>query len=164
MKTAAGYTITLPEVTATNVGTTNVGTMLTFKRIGGNLQILTIAMSANQAAFLLGNAVGQLANFQLVQAAQSCGTMVAIQSQDAGDGTFSSTAGSATITINIQASGTLFIGGKINLNGVDRVITAYGTGRGGTGTYTVDSNMPTTFTSQIYISSVSYGWAVTSVQ
>jgi hypothetical protein len=89
--------------------------------------------------------------------------MVAIQSQDAGDGTFSSTAGSATITINIQAAGTLFIGGKINLNGVDRVITAYGTGRGGTGTYVVDSVMPTTWSSQIYISSVSYGWAVTSV-
>ena len=160
MKTAAGYTITLPEVTSANVGT-----QLVFKRIGGSLQILTIAMSANQPSFLLGNAVGTLANYQLVGTAQSCGTMVAIQSQDAGAGTFSNTAGSTTITIVTQTSGTLSIGGKINLNGVDRWITANSVGSfGGTGNYIVNSAIATANTNQPYTSSVTYGYSVTTVQ
>lgn len=160
MKTAAGYTITLPEVTSANVGT-----QLVFKRIGGALQILTIAMSANQPAFLVGNAVGTLANFQLVGISQSGGTMVGIQSQNAGAGTFSNTAGSTTITIVTQTSGTLSIGGKINLNGVDRWITAYSGGSfGGTGNYIVNSAIAAANTGQPYTSSVTYGYAVTSVQ
>jgi hypothetical protein len=160
MKTAAGYIITLPEV-----NNANVGTQLTFKRIGGALQILTIGMSANQPSFLVGNAVGTLANFQLIGIGQSCGTMVAIQSQDAGAGTFSNTAGSTTVNITGQTSGTLSIGGKINLNGVDRWITAYSGGSfGGTGNYIVNSAVAAANTGQPYTSSVTYGWSVTTIQ
>jgi hypothetical protein len=160
MKSAATYTITLPEVNVVNVGT-----QLVFKRIGGSLQSLGIGMSNNQPAFLLGNAVGSLANFQLVGAAQSCGTMVAIQSQDAGAGTFSNVAGSTTISILTQTSGTLSIGGKINLNGVDRFITAYSGGSfGGTGNYIVNSAVAAANTGQPYTSSITYGWSVTTVQ
>jgi len=161
MKSTGNIDVTLPEITSSNG---LLGTQITFKRMGGALNYLQVLQNASkQASFLVGNAQGVVASYFLITNTQSCASLTAIQTQDAGDGTFSSTAGSATITINIQAAGTLFIGGKINLNGVDRVITAYGTGRGGTGTYVVDSVMPTTWSSQIYISSVSYGWAVTSV-
>jgi len=163
MKTAAGYTITLPEVTATSVGT-----QLIFKRIGGSLQILTIAMSANQPSFNLGNAVGTLASYQLVGTTQGCGTMVAIQSQDDGAGTFSNTAGSTTVNITAQTSGTLSIGGKINLNGNVRWITGYsGTapvGLGGPGNYVVNAAIATANTNAAYTSQVTYGWSVISVQ
>lgn len=163
MKTTAGYTITLPEVTATSVGT-----QLTFKRIGGSLQILTIAMSANQPSFNLGNAVGTLANYQLVGTTQGCGTMVAIQSQDDGAGTFSNTAGSTTVNITAQTSGTLSIGGKIDLNGNVRWITAYSAtapvGAGGTGNYIVNAAIAAANTNAPYTSQVTYGWSVISVQ
>jgi hypothetical protein len=161
MKTAATYTITVPEITATNVGT-----QLVFKRIGGSLQVLNIAMSANQPAFLLTTAVGSLTAFQLVNATQSCGTMVAIQSQEAGAGTFTNAAASTTITIATQTSGTLSIGGKINLNGLDRWITAYSGGSiGGTGNYVVNSAIPTANVTAVpYTSSLTYAWSVSSVQ
>ena len=159
MKTATAYTITLPEVTALNVGT-----QITFKRIGGSLQALTIAMSANQPAFLLTNSVGQLTNFILCNTNQSCGTLVAIQCQDAGGGTFSNNAGTSMITINTQTSGTLCIGGRINCNGNNRHITGYAGGLGGINGYNINSIIVADNFSQTYTSSVSYGWAVTSVQ
>ena len=164
MKTNAAYTVTLPEVTASNVGT-----MLTFKRIGGFLHILTIAMSANQPAFLLGSSVGQLTSFSLCIATQTCGVIVAIQSQDAGSGLFSNAAGSTTVNITTQTSGTLSIGGIINLNGNIRRITGYsatapvGNG-GGTGNYIINTAIAAANTNAPYTSSVTYGWAVTSAQ
>jgi hypothetical protein len=163
MKTAAGYIITLPEVTGTNVGT-----QLTFKRIGGSLQNLTIQMSANQPSFLLTTSVGTLANYTLCSTIQSCGTMTAIQSQDAGSGTFSNTAGSTTVNIISQSSGTLSIGGKITLGANVRWITAYsGTvpiGNGGTGNYVINALIVAANTGQPYTSEVTYGYAVTSAQ
>jgi len=164
MKTNATYTVTLPEITAASVGT-----MLTFKRIGGFLHILTIAMSANQPAFLLGSSVGQLTSFSLCIATQTCGTLVAIQSQDAGAGTFTNAAGSTTVNIITQTSGTLSIGGNINLNGNIRRITGYsatapvGNG-GGTGNYIINTAIAAANTNAPYTSSVTYGWAVTSAQ
>ena len=159
MKTATAYTIILPEVTALNVGT-----QITFKRIGGSLQPLTIQMSANQPAFLLTNSVGQLANFILCSTVQSCGTMVAIQCQDEGTGTFSNNAGTSMITINTQTSGTLCIGGRINCNGNNRYITSYAGGLGGINGYNINSIIVANNSNQTYTSSISYGWAVTSVQ
>jgi len=158
MKTAAGYTITLPQVTGATVGT-----QLTFKRLGGSLQILTIGMTANQPAFLLGNAVGTLANFQLIGTTQNCGTMVAIQ-LDAGAGTFSNNAGTSLITIVTQTSGTIFIGTVINLNGNNRWITGYAGGLGGVNGYNINAIIVAGNTNQPYTSSVTYGWSVTTVQ
>jgi hypothetical protein len=159
MKNTTAYTITLPEVNASNVGT-----QLTFKRIGGSLQILTIAMTANQPAFLLGSAVGQLTSFQLIGTTQSCGTMVAIQCQDAGTGTFTNNAGTSQITIVTQTSGTLTIGGLINLNGNNRHITGYAGGLGGINGYNINAIIVANNTNQTYTSSITYGWAVISVQ
>jgi hypothetical protein len=163
MKTAAAYTVTLPEITASTVGT-----QLVFKRVGGSLQSLLIAMSVNQPAFLLGTAIGTLSSFTLCSTAQSCGTMVAIESQNAGAGTFTNAAASTTITIVTQSSGTLSIGGIINCNGNVRYITAYGStgtpGLGGTGTYIVNTAITLANTAQAYTSSVTYGWAITSIQ
>jgi hypothetical protein len=164
MKTNAGYIVTLPEVTASNVGT-----MITFKRIGGFLHPLTLSMSANQPAFLLGSSVGQTANFNILIATQTCGVIVAIESQNAGAGLFSNAAGSTTVNITTQTSGTLSIGGNINLNGNIRRITGYsatapvGNG-GGTGNYIINSAIAAANTNQPYTSSVTYGWAVVSAQ
>jgi hypothetical protein len=162
MKSTGNIDVTLPEITASNG---LLGTQITFKRIGGALNYLQILQNASkQASFLVGNSQGIATSYYLILNTQSCASLTAIQTQeDLGNGTFTSTAGSATITIHIAAAGTLFIGGKINLNTVDKVITGYGTGTGGAGTYTVDSVMPTTFINQVYISSASFGWAVTSI-
>jgi len=157
MKTAFGYTVTVPEITASNVGT-----QLVFKRIGGSLQILTLATSSNQPIFLGGNAVGVVGNSTIVSSTQSCCTLVATQTQDAGAGTFTNGASSAVITIVTQTSGTLSIGGIINCNGNVRYITSYVSGLGGLGTYTVNAVIVAANTGQPYTSSVTYGYGVVS--
>lgn len=157
MKTAAGYIVTVPEITALTVGT-----QLVFKRIGGSLQILTLATTNNQPIFLGGNAVGVVGNSTIVSASQSCCTLVATQIQDAGAGTYLNAPGSASISIT-QTSGTLAIGGIINLNGTIRYIVSYGTGLGGSGSYNVNATLPTSSGGLPYTSSVTYGWSVVSV-
>jgi hypothetical protein len=160
MKTASGYTVTVPEITASTVGT-----QLVFKRIGGSLQILTLATTNNQPIFLSGNAVGVVGNSTIVSATQSCVTLVATQTQDAGAGTFNNSAGATVITVVTQTSGTLTIGGIINCNGNVRYITSYGTGLGGAGstTYNINTAIAGPNTGANYTSSISYGWSVVSV-
>ena len=158
MKTAAGYVNTMPAITAATVGT-----QITFKRIGGSLQTLGLATSSSQPLFLGGTDVGQVGARTIISAAQSCCNLVSTQTQDAGSGTFTNVAGSTTITINTQTAGTLSIGGIINCNGNVRYITAYGTGLGGTGTYTVNSAIAGANAGAAYTSSVTYGWCLVSV-
>ena len=159
MKTTAGYTITLFEVNAVNVGS-----IITFKRMGGSLQPLTLAQVSNQVCFQASTSIGTLSSFIIASATQSGGRIVAVQSQDAGSGTFTNAANSSTINILTQPTGTLSIGGIINCNGNIRHITAYGTGLGGTGTYTVNTAIVAANTGQPYTSSVSYGWAIDYIQ
>jgi hypothetical protein len=159
MKTTAGYTITLFEVNAVNVGS-----IITFKRMGGSLQPLTLAQVSNQVCFQASTSIGTLSSFIIASAVQSGGRIVAVQSQDAGNGTFTNAANSSTINILTQATGTLSIGGIINCNGNIRHITAYGTGLGGTGTYTVNTAIVAANTGQAFTSSVSYGWAIDYIQ
>jgi hypothetical protein len=161
MKTAAGYAITLPEITASNVGT-----MIVLKRLGGSLQILQITATGSQPFFALTNALGTMTQTNtIITAAQNCAQIVAIVSQEAvaNCGLFSNTAGSTTINVTIQNSGWITIGGRLNLFGNIRHVTAFGTGNGGTGTYTVDSALPVNV-NQFYSQILSYGWSATSVQ
>jgi len=159
MKTAAAYAITLFVITSTNVGT-----IIEFKRIGGSLQALSITAQSNQPTFLAGNATGTtVATNVLISATQSAARIVASEIQPVGAGTFTNTAGSTTVTIVTQTSGTLAIGGSVNFNGNVRFITAFGTGLGGTGTYTISSAIVAANTNQAYTASLSYGWCVLSV-
>jgi len=159
MKTAAGYSATMPLISSANVGH-----QLTFKRIGGSLQALTMTMNSNQPIFLSGNATGTTSSPQtIISATQSSTTIVATQTGDSGTGTFSNTAGSTTITITAQNSGTLTIGHNVSFNGNVRTITGYGTGLGGTGTYTIDTAIAGANTNQPYTANITYGWCVLSV-
>jgi hypothetical protein len=159
MKTASAYAVTVPQITSLNVGT-----QLVFKRIGGSLQTLSLTTISNQPTFLSGNAIGTTtATNVIISATQSCCKIIATQTQNAGTGTVTNIAGSDTITIVTQTSGTLSIGGVINFNGNVRYITAYGTGLGGLGTYTVNAVIAGANSDQSYTSSLTYGWCVESV-
>lgn len=163
MKTAAGYAVTVPQIT-----TLNVGSQLVFKRIAGSLQALSLTTVSNQPTFLSGNAIGTTtATNVIISATQSCCKIIATETQPAGTGTFTNLAGSTTITINTQTSGTLSIGGIIDCNGNVRYITAFLTGLGGAeigaNTYTVNTAIVAANSSQNYTSSLTYGWAVESV-
>lgn len=161
MKTAAAYSITLPVINSASVGT-----QITFKRIGGSLQALSITAQSNQPTYLSGNARGTTtATNILVSASQSCSTIVATQTGDVGAGTFTNAAGSATITVVTQSSGTLSIGHIMNLNGNVRFITAYitGNGAGANSTYSINTAITGANTGQPYSTSLTYGWCVTTV-
>jgi len=161
MKTAAAYSITLPVIDSASVGT-----QITFKRIGGSLQALSITAQGNQPTYLSGNARGTTtASNILVSASQGSSTIVATETGDVGAGTFTNVAGSVTITVVTQSSGTLTIGHIINLNGNVRFITAYLTGLGGASntTYTVNTAIAGANTGAAYSTSLTYGWCVTTV-
>jgi hypothetical protein len=161
MKTAAAYAITLPVIDSASVGT-----QICFKRIGGSLQALSITAQGNQPTYLSGNARGTTtATNILISASQSCSTIVATETGDVGAGTFTNAAGSATITVVTQTSGTLAIGHIINCNGNVRFITAYITGNGGAsnGTYSINTAIAGANTGQPYSTSLTYGWAIVSV-
>jgi hypothetical protein len=161
MKTAAAYAITLPVIDSASVGT-----QITFKRIGGSLQALSITAQGNQPTFLSGNVRGTTtATNILVSASQSCSTIVATETGDVGEGTFTNAAGSATITVVTQTSGTITMGQIINCNGNVRYITAYitGNGAGANSTYSINALIATANTGQPYTTSLTYGWAIVSV-
>ena len=163
MKTTSAYAVTVPQITSLNVGT-----QLVFKRIGGSLQTLSLTTVSNQPTFLSGNAIGTTtATNVIISATQSCCKIIATETQNAGTGTFTNVAGSSTITIDTQTSGTLAIGGIINCNGNVRYITAFLTGLGGAtigaNTYTVNAVIAGANAGQNYTSSLTYGWCVESV-
>ena len=162
MTTAAAYSITLPQITILNVGT-----QITFKRVSGSLQPLSITAVNNQPTFLSGGAIGTTtATNVIISATQSCCKITAILAQKSGAGTFNNAAGSATITV-VTVTGTtvLSIGGFIVLNGNIRFITAYGTGLGigGSTTYTVNATIAAANTGASFVTGDTFGWAVDSV-
>ena len=162
MRTAATMDITLPEITASNVGT-----MITFKRLGGSLQILRIVAVNTQPYFALGTNLGTTtATNNLITASQNCATIVAIISQEAtgGAGLFTNAANSTTINVTTWTLGFITMGGRLNLNGNIRTVTAFGTGNGTTGTYTINTAIVAANTNQPYAQILSYGWSVTTVQ
>lgn len=59
---------------------------------------------------------------------------------DSATGAGTATLSGTTLTIATQTSGTLYIGTKITLSSVDYIITAFGTGTGALGTYTVNKS------------------------
>jgi hypothetical protein len=156
MTTASGYTITLPEVNSSNLDME-----LTFKRMGGSLQILTIAQVNSQPIFGIGNSRGQITSSGM-NATQSLVSFASTQVSIASSGNFSVT-GSPTTTINIlsvSAGAYISVGQKINLPAPtgQRIITGYGTGLGGIGTYIVNTNITTNYTNQPYTGDANFGW------
>jgi len=156
MTTASGYTVTLPEVNSTNLDME-----LTFKRMGGSLQLLTIAQVNSQPIFGIGNSRGQITSTS-ISATQSLVTLASTQVSIASSGNFT-VSGQPTTTINIlsvSAGAYISVGQKINLPAPtgQRIITGYGTGNGGTGTYTVSVNITTNYTNQPYTGDANFGW------
>jgi hypothetical protein len=115
----------------------------------------------------MGSTLGNITASQtLISASQNISSLTSMITQYSGSGgNFTNLAGSATITIN--NSGTcpsLTIGGWLSLNGTSRQITAYGTGLGGNGTYTVNAVIAGANTAQPFTANETYGWGVTSTQ
>jgi hypothetical protein len=166
MKTAAGYTITLPEITASDIGCEFV-----IKRIGGSLQILSVAIGTSTAStfrqpiFFMGSTLGNITASQtLISATQNISSLTSMITQYSGSGgNFTNAAGSAVITINNAGTCPSFtIGGWLTLNGNSRQIISYGTGLGGTGTYTVNAVIAGANTAATFTANETYGWGVTS--
>lgn len=59
---------------------------------------------------------------------------------DSATGGGTATLSGTTLTIATQTSGTLYLGTKLTLSSVDYLITSFGTGTGGIGTYTVNKS------------------------
>lgn len=163
MKTAAVFTVTFPQSNSTTVNKEFV-----IKRLGGSAQILqSVGVSGpegfTQAVFYDGGNLGTIATGNLITASQNAVTVLSIQTQDTtGAGTFTNTAGSTTVTIVTQTSGNIVIGGVYNFNNNTRSVTAFGTGLGGTGTYTINAAIATANTANPYTTLDTYGWGVIS--
>jgi len=162
MTTASGFTITLPEV-----NNSNLDMELTFKRQGGSLQILTIAQTNSQPIFGIGNSRGQITSSGMNNT-QSLVSFVSTFVSPALTGNFTVT-GSPTTTVNILtissgAGSYITVGTTLTLAvGVTRIVTGYGTGLGGIGTYTVNTNITTNYTNQPYTATALYGWLATDL-
>jgi hypothetical protein len=151
-------TYNLPVITAAMVGL-----KLVFKRFGGTYNAVNFNPSVpypGVAIFGLGGtALGSTATQALISATQNTCTIVAIKTQDSFTGTFTNTAGATVVTI-VTTNGTIFAGGYFSFNGNLRYITSCGTGRGGTGTYNIDTSITLANTAQAFTANVSYGWMV----
>lgn len=165
----AGATIqvTLPTITAANVGLS-----FTFNRLGGpytapNFTYLLQAGTATadaQPAFYSASPQGSINFTTLIGTAQSTSNVKSVVIQPAGAGQYSNTAGSTSLVINSVSSGFLNIGGRVVLDGATYRITAFGTGTGLTGSYTVTPAIPLAHTGASFTSNVSYGWVQTFVR
>lgn len=163
----AAIQVTLPTITAANVG---LG--FTFNRLGGpytapNFTYLLqagSAVAAAQPAFYSASPQGSVSFTTLIGAAQSTSNVKSVVIQPAGAGQYSNAAGSASLIINSVSSGFLNIGGRVVLDGATYRITAFGTGTGLTGTYTVTPVIPLAHAAAAFTSNVSYGWVQTFVR
>jgi hypothetical protein len=165
----AGATIqvTLPTITAANVGLS-----FTFNRLGGpytapNFTYLLQAGTATadaQPAFYSASPQGSVSFTTLIGTAQSTSNVKSVVIQPAGAGQYTNTAGSTSLVINSVSSGFLNIGGRIVLDGATYRITAFNTGTGLTGTYTVTPAIPLAHTGASFTTNVSYGWVQTFVR
>jgi len=160
----AATTVTLPAVTAAMVGQE-----FTFKRRGGALFALSITTTTTQPVFPTGNSLGVIAfPYSLISATQSTAKLMCIQSHFAGSGTGTTTLGSNVLTVvtwNTLPSAMITIGTVITLGAVVKRVSAYGTGRGGTGTYTMDTTYAAaTITPQPISSTDQFGYDILNVQ
>lgn len=162
----ASTTITLPAVTSAMVGQE-----FTFKRRGGGAFALSLQTSGTpvQPVFPIGSSLGTIAfPYALIATTQSVAKLMCIQSHFAGSGTGSTTLGSATLTINTWGtlpSAMITIGTIITLGAVTKRVSAFGTGRGGTGTYTMDTTYSSaTITPQPITSTDMFGYDILFVQ
>lgn len=160
----ATVTYRLPTITSTTIGWG-----FRIKRMyGSNYNACTINPSAftTQAIILEGTGVPTVSTTAVtISATQSMAQFVSTIVQLGGfTGTFTNTLGSSTININsITAGNIVMVGGILNLNGNIRTITAYGTGRGQTGTYTVSASITVANTNQSFTSTESYGYIRTDI-
>ena len=101
----------------------------------------------------------------LLTAVQTHCQLIATPIGVAGAGTFTNVANTFFFTINTQTSGTIAIGTKIYLGPVHgiRTIASYSSGTGGTGQYSVSTQLITAQTNVAYTNQLSYGWAVVSI-
>lgn len=156
---AGAFTFNLPTITAGMVGFE-----FNFKRAGGVYNAITFDPSSvnPQGVFGLGGtAFGTTASSVLIGATQNSLTLYVSQTQNEFTGTFSNTAGAASITINtLPTTEAIFAGGYINLNGNFRYITADAGGRGGVGAYNINTAIAGANTTQPFTAYVSYGWLV----
>ena len=153
MTSAAALTMTL-----SSAATYPSGTEITFKRIGGSLQILNIQTAQigtsgfYQPLFLLGSTQGTLGSSglnALISASLNTSKIYAFALAGASGGTLSATytSGATSISLSAPTSAVLYIGTVITISGNVRQITAYGTGLGGAGTYTINASIASTFAS-----------------
>ena len=165
----AGATIqvTLPTITASNVGLS-----FTFNRLGGPytapnytyvLQAGTATVDA-QPMFNAASPQGSVTFTNLIGTSQSSSNVKSHVIQPAGAGQCTNLAGSTTLTINSVSSGFLNIGGRIVIGAATYRITAFGTGTGLTGSYTVTPAIPTANTGVSFTTNASYGWVQTFVR
>jgi len=156
-------TYNLPTVTSVIAGWT-----FRVKRLyGSNLNVCTFNPSSVSPQPIVFDSVGAPSTGAFnMSTAQSMFEFQAIQTQLAGiTGTFTNTAGATQITINSVSGNILFLGGTITLAGnvnATRIITSYITGRGGTGTYGINTAITLANTAQNYTSVASYGYMLTS--
>ena len=160
----AATTVTLPAVTAAMVGQE-----FTFKRRGGALFALSIITTNTQPVFPTGNSLGVISfAYTLISATQSVAKLMCIQSHFAGSGTASTSLGSNVLTVNTWNTlpgAMITIGTVITLGAVVKRVSAFGTGRGGTGTYTMDTAYAAaTITPQPITSTDQFGYDILFVQ
>lgn len=158
--TTATLAYNLPAITAAMVGM-----KLVYKRFGGTYNAVNFNPANPYPAHAIfglgGSALGSTGTQALISATQNTCTLVAMQTQSSFTGTFTNTAGATVVTI-VTTNGTIFAGGVFSFNGNARYITSCGTGRGGTGTYNIETSITAANTNQPFTASVSYGWMVLS--
>jgi hypothetical protein len=154
--TTATLAYNLPQITQSMIGM-----KLVFKRFAGTYNLVNFNPSVSypgNAIFQLGTSLGNTAIQTLIGTTQNTCTLLATQTQESFTGTFTNAAGATVVTI-VTTNGTIFVGGYFSFNGVNRYITTSGTGRGGTGTYNIDSSLSAN-TAQPFTAYVSYAWSV----
>jgi len=156
---AGAFIFNLPTLTPQMVGF-----QFDFKRAGGTYNAITFNPSsvAPTGVFGLGGtAFGTTGSSVLIGATQNSLTLFVSQTQNEFTGTFSNLAGATSIVINtLPTTQAIFVGGYINLNGNFRYITGDGGGRGGVGSYNINTAIAGANTGQPFTAYVSYGWMV----
>ena len=149
---------------------TLLGSRLTFRRVGGVytapnfLAGLQFGCIIGQESGIFSQTIpaGSVTQYPLIiSQSQTFSTMVVSIIQPAGGGTVTTIAGSQNITINTMTSGFLTVGGSITILGNTYLIMT-ATAGGGTGSYVLYTNFPTTNSGIAYTSNVSYGWVQTA--
>lgn len=122
--------------TGGNPSTQIITTLKPGASIGTNTySFLTSSMVDNPPIYLLQRPTIPNFNIQIRNSINN-----GLFSDDAIAGAGTATLAGTTMTIVSQTSGQIIIGTVITLSGTNYTVTGYGTGSGGTGTYTVDTS------------------------